>query len=133
MKVAVLGNTMEKLNLAYYLPPNTDSLICDDHPKGILESVKLYSNRTGVDYVCYKLGVEKSTDPDLLRYMGVKKGGTVDFPKNELTVYHSDRVVLFGYEDSLYTLFIVDLCERINKKLKIVKLFPTMKMSRDPE
>lgn len=133
MIVSILGNSLNVIGLETHLPRDTESIICDNHPEGMLPSVEAYCNRNDINYVCYKLEDLEITDPVDLSYLRTYPNEKITFPRNDLTVYHADYIILFGYKDNLYTTYIYDLCEKLGKKYKMVDLSPPVKFSRDPE
>ncbi|GIW21708.1 MAG: hypothetical protein KatS3mg068_0715 [Candidatus Sericytochromatia bacterium] len=135
MKVSVLGNTLEdlNLNLLFFLPrAEIELIICDNHPFGLQKVVQEYSNKNNIDYVIYKLEDYEFEDEKKLRKFYIKYK-TFTFPRNDLTVYHSDYIILFKIDENPYVHYIEKLAKLSNKKIRIEYLVPKKKFSRDSD
>jgi hypothetical protein len=135
LKVSVLGNIPDNhfIDLVYFLPrEEIELLICDNHPKGLEKIVELYSNKSKIDYVIYKLSPYEFEDPKILRKFYIKYK-QITFLRNDLTVYHSDYIILFKTDENPYIEYIERLANSLNKKIRVEYLVPKKKFRRDPE
>ena len=109
MKTAIIGSrnlTVE--NLEDFIPEGTTEIVSGG-AKGIDTCAAYFANRKGIPLIVFL--------PDYSRY----KGGAT-FHRNEKIVKYADIVIAFWDGKSKGTEHVIRLCEKFNKKIRVVLL-----------
>lgn len=108
MKVAVIGSRGLQIdNLQEYLPENTDEIVSGG-AVGIDSCAKEYANKNMLKY--------KEFLPDYKSY-----GKSAPLKRNLQIIDYADIVIAFWDGKSKGTQYVINSCNRINKKIIIIR------------